>query len=75
MNDAQGVELKLGDKVAYATNTIPGRSTHAVLKIGSIYKIAEGKGGEPYVVVRVIRDGFVDHSTPIRESRKIVKLS
>ncbi len=72
MLDARNNTLRLGDLVAYATTTIPGRSTHAILRIGTVKKIAMGKSGE-YIVVQVVEDSRVS-STPIRESEKLIRL-
>lgn len=72
MRDSRGQILLPGDLVAYATTTRPGRSTHAILRIGTIKKIATGKSGE-YVSVQVVDDGWVT-TTPVRESEKLVRL-
>lgn len=76
MIDARGNTLRLGDLVAFATTTIPGRNTHAVLKIGKIKKIAQGKNSE-YVTVEVIEDFHglpSSRSTPVREAEKLIRL-
>lgn len=72
MIDARGNTLRIGDIVAYATTTIPGRSTHAILRIGTVKKIAMGKSGE-YVSIHVVDDGWVT-TTPVRESEKLIRL-
>lgn len=72
MIDVRGNTLRLGDLVAYATTTIPGRSTHAVLRVGTVKKIAMGKSSE-YIVVQVIEDSRVS-SVPIREGEKLIRL-
>jgi hypothetical protein len=72
MLDARNNTLRLGDMVAVATTTIPGRSTHAILRLGTVKKIAMGKSGE-YIIVQVVEDSRVS-SVPVREPRKLIRL-
>lgn len=73
MLDCRNNTLRIGDLVAYATTRIPGRSTHAVLKIGRVKKIAMGKRKE-YVSIEVLDKGVWCYSVPIFESEKLIRL-
>jgi hypothetical protein len=72
VKDILNKELGPGNFVAFATTTRPGRSSHAVLKVGWIRYIGTGKGGE-YALVDV-EAGDGQSPTCVKESQKIVKL-